>query len=277
MKFLFKFVLLASLSLLIHSCHTNRVGTQYTVSSIAERGGFVHKLVKGGEFWLTTYQKITNKSLPYVFYIEGDGLAFISKYKISDNPTPIHPTLLTLAALDPRPNVVYIARPCQYTPMNLNPLCTHSLWTDRRMSEEVVDSINAVVSKINGYQPFSLVGYSGGGGIAVLIAARNKMVKNIITVAGNLDHVSFNKHHNVKPMLGSLNPIDYAKSTANIPQLHATGAKDKIMPAFIADKFVRLSNSPCVHQEIFSNVDHTNGWKKIWPYILEMPLVCYVK
>ena len=33
----------------------------------------------------------------------------------SDNPTPVNPMLLKLATMDKRPNIVYIARPCQYT------------------------------------------------------------------------------------------------------------------------------------------------------------------
>lgn len=278
MKFLFNILSLV-ICLLLAGCQSSLVsinGRYKNADYIAIANGFTRKLVKGDTFWLTTYQRITNKNLPYVFYIEGDGLFYIAKYQLSSDPTPVHPIMLKLAAMDHRPNVVYIARPCQYTQMNLNPKCNPSYWTDRRMSEEVVESINEVIETINSNgKPFSLVGYSGGGGIAVLIAAKNKKVQNIVTLAGNLDHVNFNKYHNARPMLGSLNPIDYASHVRNIPQLHVTGGKDTIVPPFIADKFVEACHSPCVHQEIFTTVDHKKGWEKVWPYVLEMPLVCY--
>lgn len=236
---------------------------------------FTKRLVKGGDFWITTYQRITNKNLPYVFYIEGDGLSFIGRYHVSDNPTPTYPMVLQLAALDTRPNVVYIARPCQYTPMHLNPKCNQSYWTDERMSGETVNAINEVIEQLNNNQKFSLIGFSGGGGIAVLIAARNNNVKDIITLAANLDHISFNKFHHAKPMLNSLNPIDYATKLGHIPQLHVSGGYDKIVPPFIADKYVRASNSTCVHQSIFNVAYHHKGWETLWKYILTMPLTCY--
>lgn len=218
-------------------------------------------------FWITTFQRITNKQSPYVFYIEGDGLFYIGK-QISDDPTPIHPMLLELASMDWSPNVVYIARPCQYTLMHLNPQCNYAYWTDKRMSEAAVGSINEVIEITNDNKPFSLVGYSGGGGIAVLIAARNKNVKNIITIAGNLDHARFNEYHKTKQMLGPLNPIDYVSYVRNIPQLHATGGSDIVVPPFIADNFVRASNSPYVHQKIYTGIGHRKGWEKVWPEIL---------
>lgn len=252
------------------------------IDYIAQTNGFTKHLVKGGEFWLTTYQKVSDKSLPYVFYIESDGAPFTA-YGVSDNPTPINPLMLELAALDDRPNVVYIARPCQYTPMNLNPSCDKIYWTYKRMSEEVITSVNNTINIINSnHLPFSIIGYSGGGGIAVLIAARNEHVQDIITLAGNLDHISFVKYHQqrprkqgISPMVGSLNPIDYTAEVSHIPQLHISGSQDETVPIFIADKFVHKSNSICVHQEIFNNKTHSQGWKGIWKTILALPLECY--
>src|ERR1700729_1287494 len=43
---------------------------------LAEKHNFVSQKVKGGQFLLQSYQRITNSSLSYVIYIEGDGLAF---------------------------------------------------------------------------------------------------------------------------------------------------------------------------------------------------------
>ncbi len=243
--------------------------------SMGKLYGFEKILVKGGDFWITTYQKIENKSEPYVFYIEGEGAAFVGKYKVSTNPTPKKQMLINLAAMDKRPNVVYVARPCQYTPMELNPKCDKSYWTDKRLSDDSVAAINDVINKINtNHQKFSLVGYASGGGIAVLVAARNSMVKDIITIAGNLDHRAFTNYHNVPPMIGSLNPINYAKSVKHIPQRHISGGKDEIIPPFIADKYVEESVSSCVKQEIFPSIAKT-GWDKVWEYVYIRPVRCY--
>jgi hypothetical protein len=240
----------------------------------------VKRSVKGGDFWITTYQKVTDKYAPYVFYIESDGDAFyvLNKHKfVSDDPTPKNPGFLKLATLDTRPNVVYIARPCQYTSKNLNPKCQNkAYWTNLRMSGEVVDSINQVINSLNNGNRYSLVGYSGGGGIAVLCAARSDKVKDILTLAANLDIFSFMQHHGTSEvaMIGSLNPIDYASKIRNIPQMHISGGRDKIVPPFIADNFVKASSSRCVHQNIFDQNAHGSGWQHDWNYILNLPIAC---
>ncbi len=273
MKYLSKvsFAIIATL-VLLSSCQTPSYDTP---PSIIELDGFEKVLVKGEEFWITTYQKIENKSAPYVFYIEGDGAAFVNKYRVSNNPTPRKQMLLNLAAMDKRPNVVYVARPCQYTPMELNPKCNSSYWTVKRSSDDSVTAINDVINKINSnHHKFSIVGYSGGGAIAVLVASRNNMVKDIITIAGNLDHLAFTDHHGVNPMTSSLNPIDYAKSINNVPQLHISGGEDKIVPPFIAENYVKKSNSVCVKQKIFPNINHRSGWDKVWEYIYTAPVKC---
>ena len=236
---------------------------------------FKKVLVKGGDFLITTYQKVENRSEPYVFYIEGDGLTYTPEgNKIYTNPTPVRQTLLSLAAMDKRSNVIYVARPCQYTPMELNPKCNSSYWTDKRLSDDSVVAINDVINKVNNNQKFSLIGYSGGGGIAVLVAARNPMVKDIITIAGNLDHRAFTDYHKVTPMAGSLNPINYAKSIKHIPQWHISGGKDHIVPPFIEEKYVAESASLCVKQKTFPNIDHRSGWDKVWESIYTMPIKC---
>lgn len=251
------------------------------VENFANKKGFIKEIVRGGDFQLTTFQKITNPALPFVFYIEGDGYAFTKYEGPSTNPTPTYEFVFRLASQDDRPNIIYLARPCQYTPMELNPKCTTSYWTGKRMSEEVVYSINEVIKSINNREPISLVGYSGGGGVAILIAARNKLVKDVLTIAANLDHIEFIEHHRKRPqysrikqMIDSLNPIDYAKKLNNLPQLHLSGGKDEIVPPLIAKKYVEVSNSSCVAQKIFPSFEHLKGWEKEWKKILTLPISC---
>ena len=271
MKYLSKFILLLLSTIFLSSCKT----PTHEHDSISNMYGFQKVLVKGGDFWITTYQKISDKHKPYVFYIEGDGAAFIGKYRISRNPTPRKQMFIKLAAIDDRPNVVYVARPCQYTPMKLNPKCNTQYWTSKRMSDDTIQSLNDVINNINNHNKFSLIGFSGGGGIAVIIAARNNMVKDMITIAANLDHVAFTTLHNVTPMTGSLNPIDYINRVKHIPQLHISGEKDNVIPPFIADKFIQKAASNCVKQQIYKEISHNRGWEKVWKYVYTSPLRCY--
>jgi len=276
MKKLFYIIFLVSVFL-------SGCSTTYDVASrvkhsqdIASQNNFKQQLVKGGDFVLTTYQRITDRNLPFVFYIEGDGHLADGAVN-SDNPTPANPMLLKLATMDKRPNVVYIARPCQYTPLEMNPKCINDYWLDKRMGQEVLNSINEVINTLNNGQKFSLVGFSGGGGLTILIASQNSNVKDIITIAGNLDTEKFDKHHNYRGYLvKSLNPINYAKQVNNIPQLHLSGMDDKVIPLFIAELYVKDSNSSCVKHKIFPNILHTQGWDKVWSSVLDMPLNCTI-
>lgn len=276
MKFLSNFILFVSLQLLISGCAvTNNVIKMKIVEVEASKNNFKHELVKGGKFWLTTYQRILNDNDRIVFYIEGDGQPFIRRFIISEDPTPRTPMLIRLAFDDPRPNVVYIARPCQYTPMEINTTCNKGYWTDKRMSLEVVQSINEVITKISKDKKFDIIGFSGGGGIAVLVASINNKTNTILTISGNLDHQEFNKYHKVRPMLRSLNPIDYAKNINNIPQLHISGGKDKIVPVFINERYIEASQpTNCVKRHIIPDADHNNYWSKYWDYIINIPIIC---
>ncbi|WP_367364010.1 alpha/beta hydrolase [Candidatus Tisiphia endosymbiont of Nedyus quadrimaculatus] len=273
MKYLFKIVLL-SISLLFSACVSSIDTRIEEADKVASINHFEKKLVKAGDFVITTYQRVSDKDSPYVFYIEGDGSISIGRYAVSSNPTPSKIMLLKLAALDTRPNIVYIARPCQYTPVELNPNCSQIYWTDKRLAKEVIESTNIVINSISNSKPASLVGFSGGGGVAVLVAARNKHIKDIITIAGNLDIENFSKHHGIYALKESLNPIDYAIKISNIPQLHLSGGKDAIVPSKIMQGYIKASSSDCIQQKIFPNITHTKGWDKVWQDVLKINLTC---
>jgi len=263
---------IALLSLLLTSCATKINGTK-VADELAVNNSFIKKEIKGGDFFITVYEKATDPRLPYVIYIEGDG-KIISGDLISRDPTPTKPMLINLAFSDPRPNVVYMGRPCQYTPMSLNPKCNNQYWTDKRLSEETIVSMNEAINKITGNTKFDLVGFSGGGAAAVLIGARNNNVKTILTVAGNLDIKAFTSYHHSNPMSGSLNPIDYAEKIINIPQLHLSGGKDRTVPTFIAQNFVNKASIKCVKHKIISDAEHNKYWDKHWKEVLKIKNDC---
>ncbi len=237
--------------------------------------GFDRSFINAGHFTLTTYARISKPGEPVRVYIEGDGRAWLSRTRLSDNPTPLEPLVLELAAEDPAANVAYIARPGQYTETGA-PGCDASYWDNRRFSEEVIAAVNsavAVILKKSGSDKIELVGYSGGGAVAVLVAARRSDVISLRTLAGNLDPDAVNKYHKVSRLEGSLNPIDYAEKVRNIPQRHFAGSRDKVVPPFIARSFVEREGDG--GQERITVVEvagHSKGWLENWKKLILIPV-----
>ncbi len=91
----------------------------------------------------------------------------------------------------------------------------------------------------------------------------------LITVAGTLDHRFWTAHHEVSPLTGSLNPVDYAARLAAIPQTHFVGLEDEIVPLLVADAYMRalpsLDNARVVP---IPGYDHPCCWAKDWPALL---------
>lgn len=270
-----EFVAFLALLLLLPACAA--VERQRTADDLAADGHLARGTVRGGQFLLRSYSRLAAPGRPITVYIEGDGLAWVSKSRLSLDPTPINPVALALAARDPGANVVYLARPCQYTPSAMNPSCSSVYWSDRRFSEEVVAAMNAAIDQIVAATPASclhLVGYSGGGAIAVLIAARRRDVASLRSVAGNLDHQAVNALHQVDPLRGSLNAIDVAQAVARLPQYHFVGGADTVVPPAIAERFRSAANSPCVRTVVVPDASHGSGWPERWPDLLAMVPTC---
>jgi hypothetical protein len=248
-------------------------------NAIAQSADLYHEQITAGPFLLTTYVRISDISLPLTVYIEGDGLAWLTRNQPSDDPTPHRPIGLSLAATDRGANVVYLARPCQYTSLSDSPHCAVTYWTGKRFAEEVVSAMNDAVTHYMARMPgqhVNLVGYSGGGAIAVLLAARRQDVASLRTVAGNLDHDAVNRFHHVSLMPDSLNPADVAASVANIPQIHFSGADDTIVPPTIAHGFV-IKVGTCAQDKVIKGLSHEGAWDALWPQLLTLQPRCVLQ
>jgi dienelactone hydrolase len=245
--------------------------------ALAEPAHLQRVSVDTGSFILTAYVRISQPDMPLRVYIEGDGLAWLSRAMPSLDPTPREATGLALAAQDPAPNVVYLARPCQFTPMTMNPRCDVAYWTGKRFAPEVIESMNRAVSHFAALTPgrsVELVGYSGGGAVAVLIAARRSDVASMRTVAGNLDDEFVNRLHDVSPMPQSENSIDFAAQVAGIAQIHFSGAEDAIVPPAVAQRFVKATGARCAQAVTVPGVSHDGDWSRRWPALLNMGPAC---
>lgn len=245
--------------------------------SLAGPAGLKRELINTDSFVLTAFSRISRPGAPLDLYIEGDGLAWISRNEPSLDPTPSEALGLALAAKDPTPNVVYLARPCQFTPMEMNPRCSVPYWTGKRFAPEVVASMNEAVSQFAARGPgqrINLVGYSGGGALAVLIAARRADVASIRTVAGNLDDEFVNRLHDVSSMPQSENAIDFASRVAAIPQIHFSGAEDTVVPPSVAQRFVNAAGVRCARALTIPDLAHDSDWSVRWPGLQAIVPTC---
>ncbi|MBU0858777.1 MAG: alpha/beta hydrolase [Alphaproteobacteria bacterium] len=268
-------------ALLLSSCITTAAPEKRAVSaqSAAQSAGLTRQVVPGGGFDLTIFSRINAPGQAARVYIEGDGLAWIGRYKVSADPTPTEPVALRLAAADlqanPGQNVIYMARPCQYSS---GPACQKDYWTGKRFAPEVISAMDAALSRVtdagqvNGVE---LVGFSGGGAVAALLAAQRPDVVNLRTVAGNLDHRAHSRIHNVSLLAGSLNPPDRAARLQSVPQYHFTGAQDKNVTSAVYEAYAaQLGDRKCVRHQVVPGVSHEEGWAAAWAALLAEPIAC---
>ena len=236
---------------------------------LANKAGWKKEILHTDLFEIQSYLSNFESAELITVYIEGDGLAWVSKTKPSSNPTPINPLALRLALKD-QGNAVYLSRPCQFL---TSPSCSQRYWTNERFAPVIVDAMNDVVSIVKAKtlaKKVVLVGYSGGGAIAALIAATRNDVIRLITVAGNLDHQIWTEKLNVSPLTGSLNSADYWHQLIDIPQLHLVGEFDQSVPLFVIESFqARFSEGKKPKIKIVEGFDHQCCWVEQWPELAQ--------
>lgn len=201
-------------------------------------------------------------------YLEGDGLAWLSPTLPSTNPTPINPISLRLALAHPIGQAFYLGRPCQYVGSNALG-CDTRYWTEERFSPKVINAMSRAVDQLKSLsraKEINLVGYSGGGAIAVLLAAQRSDVRRIVTVAGNLDTRQWSHWHGLGELIGSTNPADMALRVAHISQWHLVGGKDSnITPAMVQGYASKFPQSNQINVRVIDEFTHSCCWTEKWP------------
>ena len=236
---------------------------------LAEQHGWQKLHIPTDTFILTAYvPPITEHVETLTVYIEGDGLAWLDRTQPSADPTPRNPIGLELALRHPQGAAAYLARPCQYVEGADRLNCRKVFWTSARFAPEVIASSNQAVGELMhrvGATRLILVGYSGGGAVAALVAARRNDVVRLVTVAGNLDHRVWSKLHHISPLRGSLNAADAWRSLVRIPQLHYVGGRDKNVTRAVTDSYAkRFPSDQQPEIEVLPNFDHICCWVKQW-------------
>ena len=192
-------------------------------------------------------------------YIEGDGLAWNAFGTApSPDPTPRDPVALRLMAVDPAPNRLYLARPCQYLNTTALSRCSYLYWTSHRFAEEV------------GASRVRLVGYSGGGALAALVAPRLSGAVELVTIAAPLDHADWTRTMRISPMTGSLNPADLGPRLAGVSQTHFVSPRDVIVPESVTRSYLAALGPDAGNARIVrvKDVDHWCCWPDVWPRLL---------
>jgi len=200
-------------------------------------------------------------------YIEGDGAPWAAHYPPHD-PTPSDPIALALAKSDPSPSLAWLARPCQYLEAPALAGCDSAYWTVRRFAPEVISAYDTAVTQLknrSGARRVRLVGYSGGGVIAVLLAMRRDDVEAVITVSAPLAVTDWAAWHRSTPLTGSLDPAR-EPGRARAPGVHFAGASDKTVPAGIIAAYVKSKGG---RLEEIPGFDHECCWAEVWPRLLK--------
>jgi hypothetical protein len=243
-----------------------------TAEAIARDGGLTARKFDAGAFVLAGWQRPTAPATTLTIYLEGDGSAWVNRGRLAEDPTPRDPLALRLAAADPARAVLYLARPCQYVEGSAARGCVPHYWSGGRLAPVVVDATSRALDLAkaeSGATELELVGYSGGGALAALVAARRHDVTRLVTVAANLDLAAWTRHHRVSPMTDSLDPIDVAHDIARVPQIHFAGGADEIVPSAIIESYRRASgNDNGILLITLPNYTHECCWVDNWPRLI---------
>jgi hypothetical protein len=238
---------------------------------LAAKAGWQKEYIETDNFTLAAFLPNTRATTETLtIYIEGDGFAWVNSTTPSDDPTPMDPLALKLALRDDTP-AVYLARPCQFMAEEKNKNCSKKYWTGSRFSAEVIQSTNQAIDQIKHWfeaKKLILVGYSGGGAVAALVAARRADVARLITIAGNLDHRTWTKENHISPLSDSLNPADEWIYLQHIPQTHYVGGKDQVIGEYVARSYASHFPSKLTPSiVIIPEYDHHCCWLEKWPVL----------
>lgn len=199
-------------------------------------------------------------------FLEGDGQPWRRDIGINFDPATGNPIALHLLARTSGP-VAYFVRPCYLSTREAG--CNPDLWTSARYSEAVIDSMAAAIGdsmRRANAKSVELVGYSGGGALAVLVAERLAGVASVTTIGANLDIEAWTTHHGDLPLERSLNP---ARSERAHPwrELHLQGARDSIVPRATTDAY--FARYPNAQRRVIAEFDHVCCWVEAWPQLLQ--------
>ena len=237
-------------------------------AQLAQRGGLARAVVENSQYRHQIFFRLDSIADSLYVFIDGDGSPWTHEgSQPARDPTPRRPLALELAARTPR-STLYVGRPCYFT-VRADPYCTSRLWTSDRYSQPIVDSMAATVNRFvaeHGFRHTVVIGYSGGGTLAMLMAQKVDSISAVVTIGANLDVAAWTRWHAYLSLAGSLDPAAQAQLPPSIQQLHLTGGRDLNVPETINTEFLYKLSPEQIWR--FPAFDHVCCWVEQWANIL---------
>lgn len=214
--------------------------------------GFAHHRLVGTDFYVHAWLRDRGGETLTVV-IEGDGASWFNPRWPPADPTPEASQAAALALALPG-SAAYLARPCQFERTSA---CRLEHWTSARFAPELVTALDRGLSelkRLSGVKSLRLVGHSGGGVMAVLLAQRRTDVRGVMTLMAPLAVEEWTARLELSPLDGTdpmrLPPL-------SVPAVHVAGGRDSIVPAEIVRHYVAAKGGKYVE---WPQADHA-----CWP------------
>ena len=231
----------------------------------AESMGFQSLELQGNGFVMQAFHRLPAASFTRLHvYLEGDGRPWERGRIPADDPTTRESVMLPLMALDPSP-ALYLARPC-YNGHAHDLGCHQGLWTQARYGGEVVEAMAQALQAFaerHHIREWVLLGHSGGGSLALLLANRLAQTRAVVTLAANYDIDVWADHHHYLRLETSLNPAKQAD--LGLEEWHLLARNDVTVPPSLFEQALRQRKNS--HVQLIEG-DHQQGWLAIWPGLL---------
>lgn len=238
------------------------------IDTFALANGLDRQIIEGRDFRHVVYSRHEGTGTLLVF-LEGDGAPWFTPTIVSLDPTPTNPLMLRLLT-QTKGSAAYIGRPC-YLGLAQDTGCEPRWWTSARYHDRVVASMAAVIQHLvtaRGYRDIAIIGHSGGGALAMLLAHKmGGQLRAIITLAANIDTDSWATYHGYTPLADSLNPATLPALPQTVYQAHFVAVNDHSVPPFITLEGLRNQTHARVVK--LDNVDHAS-WERVWPQIVRL-------
>lgn len=265
-----KFIILVGVVCLVSGCST----PSEKFAHYAEEQGLLTETVQTQlfehQFFVNKLAQLSINRDELHVYLDGDGTPWRNHYRIADDPTSRNPLILELMQQDLTPSLM-LGRPC-YHQLKPLPECLSKYWTSHRYSTEIVNSmVKALNSWLQNhdYNKVILIGFSGGGALAVLMAPEVPKVSKVITIAANLDVAAWSRYHGFEPLDQSLNPAEL-DPYSQIEQIHLVGTDDEMVPPVTITKFIEKNDTALVIR--YPGYEHLCCWADDWQGVLHKVL-----
>jgi dienelactone hydrolase len=237
-----RFIFTAFVAVALSACST--LSDRARVDSLAGSAGFIAQPTANfTRAWLKPAVPTPPANPPQTrtltVFIEGDGAPWPSPTQPPIDPTPHRPVALQLAVAHAalpnaaRQSIAYLARPCQYLDDVTLAQCPSGWWRRERFAPAPLAALDAQLTALkatSGATRLQLIGHSGGGAVAALLAATRSDVSCLVTLAAPLDTDAWTTHQRLSPLTGSRNPLDHAQALRATPQTHFAGQDDRVVP-----------------------------------------------